>query len=107
MRAARVLPEGVKRYAALLGVQPASVRVTRAKTRFGSCSTKGALCFSLRLFRYPKEAVDYVIVHELAHLIHPDHSPAFHRLVASVFPDHKARRALLKKPPEASIPRDA
>ena len=47
--------------------------------------------------QYPPEAIDYVIVHELAHLKHMNHSPAFYALVAKYLPDHKARRALLKK----------
>ena len=47
--------------------------------------------------QYPEEAIDYVVVHELAHLRHMNHSPEFHALVARYLPDHKARRALLKR----------
>ena len=80
-----------------MGLYPTQVRVTGAKTRFGSCSSQGHICFSWRLMQYPEEAIDYVVVHELAHLKHMNHSPAFHALVASVLPDHKQRRALLRK----------
>ena len=88
----RVLPG----YAARLGVQPVTVRITDPKKRFGSCSSNGTLCFALSLFRYPEAAVDYVIVHELSHLIEPNHSPAFYALVASVLPDYRERERLLR-----------
>ena len=91
-----LLPQRVAHYAAVMGVTPASVRITSAKTRFGSCSGKNGLCFSLYLMQYPQEAVDYVVVHELAHIRHHDHSPAFYAEVAKVLPDYKARMKLLK-----------
>ena len=47
--------------------------------------------------QYPEEAIDYVVVHELAHLVHRNHGPEFHALVAAILPDHKQRRALLKE----------
>ena len=96
-RAKEILPPKVERYAALLGVRPAGITVTSARTRFGSCSAKNRLSFSWRLMDYPEEAIDYVVVHELCHIRHHDHSPAFYDLIASVMPDHKARRALLRK----------
>ena len=91
-----LLPQRVAHYAAVMGVTPASVRITSAKTRFGSCSGKNGLCFSLYLMQYPQEAIDYVVVHELAHIRHHDHSPAFYAEVAKVLPDYKARMKLLK-----------
>ena len=95
--AKRILPERVNYYSRIMGLYPTQVRITGAKTRFGSCSSTGHICFSWRLMQYPPEAIDYVVVHELAHLRHLNHSPAFHALVASVLPDHKERRALLRK----------
>lgn len=95
-KAAEVLPGKVTQYAALMGVAPTSVRITGAKTRFGSCSGKNALCFSWRLMMYPEAAIDYVVVHELAHIRHHNHSAAFYHVIASVMPDYKARAALLK-----------
>ena len=47
--------------------------------------------------RYDPYAIDYVLVHELAHIVHKNHSPAFYALVATVFPDYKERRAMLKE----------
>ena len=92
----RVLPPKVEHYAALMGVRPVGVTITAAKTRFGSCSAKNRLCFSLYLMRYPEDAVDYVVVHELAHIRHHNHSPAFYALVARFMPDYRRREALLR-----------
>lgn len=94
--AARTIPGRVSHYAAIMGLTPEGVRITGARTRFGSCSGKNALCFSLYLMRYPAQAVDYVVVHELAHIVHKNHGADFYALIASVLPDYKARRALLK-----------
>ena len=96
-RAKALIPPRVDYYAALMGVKPTRITITSARTRFGSCSGKNALSFSWRLMGYPREAIDYVVVHELAHIRHHDHSPAFYREIEKVMPDHKARRALLKK----------
>ncbi|MBQ9165573.1 MAG: M48 family metallopeptidase [Oscillospiraceae bacterium] len=92
-----ILPCKVAHYAAIMGVSPAGITITGAKTRFGSCSAKDRLCFSWRLMTYPEEAIDYVVVHELAHIRHKNHSAAFHAFVASVLPDHLERRKLLRE----------
>lgn len=96
-RAREVLPEKVARYAARMGVTPAGVRITSARTRFGSCSGQNRLCFSWRLMQYPEAAIDYVVVHELAHIRHHDHSPAFYAFVAQFLPDYRRRAALLRR----------
>jgi len=95
--ARQILPEKVRHYASIMGLTPTGIPITGARTRFGSCSPKNRLCFSWRLMQYPEAAIDYVVVHELAHIIHRNHGPAFHALVASVLPDHEKRRALLKE----------
>ena len=77
---------------------PKSVKITSAKKRFGSCSPQNGLCFSLYLMTYPDEAVDYVVVHELAHIRYHNHSPAFHALVGRYLPDQTKPRALLRAP---------
>lgn len=92
-----VIPQKVAFYSAVMGLHPSGIRITSAKTRFGSCSAKNSLCFSWRLMQYPMEAVEYVVVHELAHIRHKNHGKAFHDTVAAVLPDHKARRAMLKE----------
>jgi len=92
-----ILPKKVAYYAGRMQLYPTGITVTGARTRFGSCSAKGRLSFSWRLMAYPEEAIDYVVVHELAHLAHLNHGPEFYRLVASVLPDHEARRKLLRE----------
>lgn len=96
-QAKEILPPLVAQWAQRMGVRPAAVTVTSARTRFGSCSAKGRVCFSLYLMAYPPEAIEYVVVHELAHLKHHDHSPAFYAEVARYLPDWQARRALLNE----------
>ena len=91
------LPDLVSRWAGEMGVNPCGIRVTAARTRFGSCSVKGRLCFSLYLMAYPDAAIEYVVVHELAHLRHHDHSPAFYAEVEKYLPDWRQRRELLRR----------
>lgn len=95
-RAAEEIPRRVAHYSRLMGLTPTGVRITGAEKRFGSCSAKNSLCFSWRLMQYPEEAVDYVVVHELAHIRHHNHSPAFYGLVGQYMPDYRRRRALLR-----------
>ena len=95
-RAAEVIPARVAHYAPQMGVTPAGVKITSARTRFGSCSGKNRLCFSWRLMRYPDAAVDYVVVHELAHIRHHNHSADFWAFVEATMPDYRQRQALLK-----------
>ena len=96
-RAKEILPQRTAYWSQLMGLYPTQIRITSARRRFGSCSSEGHICYSWRLMQYPPEAIDYVVVHELAHLKHMNHSPAFHALVAKYLPDHKARRALLRR----------
>lgn len=92
-----VLPGRVEHFSGLTGLRPARVRIGGAKTRFGSCSSRGSINFSWRLMAYPPEAVDYVVLHELCHLRHMDHSRAFYGLIERYMPDWKRRREMLKK----------
>ena len=94
--ARQVIPPKVAHFAKLMGVKPASVKVTSAQSRFGSCSGQNGLCFSYILMRYPDAAIDYVVVHELAHIKHHNHSKSFWTLVGKYLPDYKEREKLLK-----------
>lgn len=96
IKAKEILPKKLKYYSELTGLYPASVKVTGARTRFGSCSGKNAVCFSYLLMRYPDEAVDYVVLHELCHIKHHNHSKHFWALVEKYMPDYKQRQSLLK-----------
>ena len=78
-------------------LQYAKVRISSARTRWGSCSSKGTLSFSWRLIRTPPEVVDYVILHELAHTVHHNHSKRFWKLVEKLMPDYKEQRKQLRK----------
>jgi predicted metal-dependent hydrolase len=92
-----VLGEKANHYSQMMGLKYGRITITGAKTRFGSCSSKGNISFSYRLMMYPEDAIDYVVVHELAHLVELNHSPRFWAIVESVFPDYKRRRKLLKE----------
>ena len=95
--AAMVIPAKVEKYAVIMGLSPKSVRIGSARGRFGSCSSVGALNFSCFLMLYPEPAIDYVVVHELAHLKCRGHDKRFYALVARYLPDYKEREALLKQ----------
>ena len=97
------LPERVKIWSTITGLCPAVVHITGAKTRWGSCSGKNSVNFSWRLVTAPPAAVDYVVLHELCHLVHHDHSPAFWALVSHWMPDYKARKALLREIQDAAL----
>lgn len=90
------LPRRTAYFAKIMGVTPTSVKITSAKKRFGSCSGQNGICYSWRLMLYPSEAIDYVVVHELAHIRQKNHSPAFYREIEKILPDYKARAKLLK-----------
>jgi len=92
-----ILTHKTEHFAKIMGINYGRITITGAKTRFGSCSSKGNISYSWRLMLYPEEAIDYVVVHELAHIREMNHSPAFYKIVESMFPDYKARRALLKR----------
>ena len=95
-QAKETLPPLVAHWAQRMGVQPAGITITAARTRFGSCSGRNASSVSWRLMQYPPEAIDYVVVHELAHLRYMNHGAEFYALIARYLPDWKARRALLQ-----------
>ncbi len=95
-KAKAYLPGRVAYWAQRMGVKPTGIHITSARTRFGSCSGKNSISFSLYLMQFPAEAIDYVVVHELAHIRHKNHSPAFYAEVAKYLPDYKRRQAMLR-----------
>ena len=90
------IPERVRFYAAKMGVTYDRITIRKQKTRWGSCSSKGNLNFNCLLMLAPEQVVDYVVVHELCHRIHMDHSAAFWAEVEKYMPEHATCRKWLK-----------
>jgi predicted metal-dependent hydrolase len=83
-------------YAEKLGVALPQLRLSRARTLWGSCHSRGVVRLNWRLIQKLLDLVDYVVAHELSHLIEMNHSPAFWQTVESVYPDYKAARKRLR-----------
>lgn len=95
--AARIrFEERVAYFHPLTGGRYTSVTVRNQKTRWGSCSSRGTLSFNYRLIFAPPAVLDYVVVHELCHLTHMNHSKDFWNMVASVMPEYKVYRQWLR-----------
>ena len=89
----RVFP----RFEKVLGGKKPVLKVRDMRTRWGSCHpAKRQITLAARLALQPPQAIEYVVVHEYCHFVHPDHQAGFWALVASILPDYKARRALLR-----------
>jgi predicted metal-dependent hydrolase len=90
------ITERVEYYTRMMKVRPASVRIGGALRRWGSCSSAGRLNFTWRLVMADDAAIDYVVVHELAHMTRMDHSKEFWNIVSGVISDYPAQRAKLR-----------
>jgi predicted metal-dependent hydrolase len=98
MREAKTLFEHrLNHFAPLMGVQWRRLSLSNAGSRWGSARVDGAIRLNWRLIHLKHEAIDYVVVHELAHLHEMNHSPAFWKVVADILPDHLERRKALQK----------
>ncbi|MDB4230042.1 M48 family metallopeptidase [Paracoccaceae bacterium] len=96
IKALEKLTEKTKRYASILGVTPKSVTVKEYKSRWGSCSSDGDISFNWRIIIAPHQIVDYIVVHELCHILEHNHSPKYWRHIKNVIPNHKECREWLK-----------
>jgi hypothetical protein len=94
--ALRVFRECVEHFAPLLQVSPQEIKLTTARTQWGNCTVHGVVRLNWQLVKMPLHLIDYVVVHELAHLVEMNHSPAFWRVVESVSPDYKQCRTELR-----------
>ncbi len=90
------LTEKAKRYAEMIGVNFNSVDLKTYKSRWGSCSIEGDITFNWKIIMAPNRVVDYVVAHELCHLIHHDHSPNFWREVERIMPNYIECKEWLK-----------
>ena len=95
-RALACFDERVAHYAPMLRVPTPPIRLSNARTRWGSCHPAGHIHLNWRLIHFPLPLVDYVVVHELAHLRELNHSARFWRLVAQIVPDHVERRTEIR-----------
>jgi predicted metal-dependent hydrolase len=96
-QARRVLEERVSFWAARYGLSPAGVSINAARTRWGSCGARGTLNFTWRLVMAPLAVIDYVVVHELAHLKERNHSARFWEEVERMMPGYSQHRQWLKQ----------
>jgi predicted metal-dependent hydrolase len=96
VQARQILSERVRFFAGQHNLQFQGIRISSARTRWGSCNSKGGLSFSWRLTLMPMDVVDYVVVHELAHTLVHNHSPRFWKLVESILPSYKVHRKWLR-----------
>jgi hypothetical protein len=93
----KVLTERTEYFSASVNMKPSSIRLSGAKRRWGSCGRKGNINYNWRLIMAPLEILDYIVVHELAHLRHHNHSKQYWNLVFSIMPEYKSRELWLKK----------
>lgn len=88
-KAKQIIPERVRYYAPKIGVTYNRITIRCQRTRWGSCSSKGNLNFNCLLALFPIEVIDSVVVHELCHRKHMNHSPQFYAEIEKVFPEYK------------------
>lgn len=93
----KIVEERIKDYQAQLRVKPKIIEIVESNTKWGSCSSSKKLTFNYRLAMAPVEVIDYVIVHELCHLLHMNHDRSFWRRVGSIMPDYKAKEEFLAR----------
>jgi len=91
------IPVRVEHFSRELNLQPRSVRITSARSRWGSCSEDNSLAFSFRLMMAQPQVIDYVVVHELMHIREKNHSSKFWRLVIEAMPDSMVHRRWLRE----------
>ncbi len=91
------IPARVAYFQQFTGGRYDKITIRDQKTRWGSCSSNGTLSFNYRLMLAPPKILDYVVVHELCHLKHMNHSPAFWQAVEDVLPDYRERKQWLKE----------
>ena len=93
----KIVGERIKIYQKQLKVKPKVIEIVESKTKWGSCSSDRKLTFNLRLAMAPIEVIDYVVIHELCHLLHMNHDRSFWRRVGSIMPDYKEKEEYLAR----------
>lgn len=95
-KARELFSERLRHFAARLGVESPPLTLSAARTRWGSCSLKTGIRLNWRLIHFPAHVIDYVVVHELAHLREMNHGPRFWSIVGQLYPEYPAARSELK-----------
>ena len=95
-KASYIIDKKVKKYASIIGVDYGRITIRRQRTRWGSCSDKGNLNFNCLLILFPEDVIDYVVVHELCHRKHMNHSAEFYAEVERVIPEYRKCKKWLK-----------
>ena len=96
-QAKTVLSERTSLLAESIGKEPTHVGIKSYRSRWGSCHSDGRIYFNWRLVMAPLDVIDYVVAHELCHLLHHNHSPIFWDEVAKLYPDYKEQRRWLRR----------
>lgn len=97
----KIVGQRIQRYQTELRVKPKSIEIVESRTKWGSCSSDKKLTFNYRLAMAPLEVIDYVIIHELCHLLHMNHDRSFWRRVGSIMPDYKEKQDYLARQGQA------
>ncbi len=95
-QAETIIKHKVAKYTATVGVQPSRIQIKRFKSRWGSCNQQGGLQFNWLIVMAPSRVIDYVVIHELCHLLQMNHSPKFWQEVKRVMPDYVQHHQWLK-----------
>ncbi|RXK01872.1 hypothetical protein CRV02_06025 [Arcobacter sp. CECT 8989] len=95
-KAQKIIPKLVEEFANKMSLYPTSIKYRKNKRTWGSCNYKNGLNFNILLTQFPLEVIEYVVIHELAHIEHKNHSKAFWALVKRYCKDYKQREKLLK-----------
>lgn len=92
-----ILENRVEYFANLMQINYSKIVVMNNKRRWGACTQNGVIKFNFRIVMLPHKAIDYIIIHELTHLLEFNHSPAFYKIIESIMPDYKSAKNELKK----------
>ncbi|QUH20641.1 M48 family metallopeptidase [Alkaliphilus sp. B6464] len=93
----KIIDQRIKIYQEQLKVKPKVIEIVESKNHWGSCNSNKKITFNYRLAMAPVEVIDYVVVHELCHILHMNHDRSFWRRVGSILPDYKERQKYLER----------
>lgn len=92
-----IVQRRIEYFANIMQVNYSMVKIVNSKSKWGSCDTKGVIKINLRLSMLPHKVIDYIIIHELSHLLEFNHSKEFYKIIESVMPDYRTHRKQLKE----------